>query len=128
MSILNRIKKIEQKTLTQSIEEKEPEICKHPPSMFKLRRDYPASGYVDHRLVVKGHCNVCGFDDYLWAFYDLTEEQEARRQELFNSSAFWEGQAYDLQLINAGLISYTLYPPSPEVQIKFTGKVSIRTF
>ncbi len=84
-------------------------------------RVYPVKGYSDQRLVVKGHCNACGFDDYLWSYYSLTEEQECRRQEL----NFWEGNAYDLELLNAGLISYALYPPSPEVQIKFTGKVSI---
>jgi len=125
MSIENRLKKLEQNILIQPIEYSEPEICEHPPSMFALRRDYPASGYSDHRLVIKGHCNVCGFDDYLWAFYDLTEEQEERRQELRYASKFWESCAYDIELINAGLLRYALYPPSPEVQIKFTGKVSI---
>ncbi|HLM60911.1 MAG TPA: hypothetical protein VK308_08915, partial [Pyrinomonadaceae bacterium] len=102
MSIENRLKKLEQNILIQPIEYSEPEICEHPPSMFALRRDYPASGYSDHRLVIKGHCNVCGFDDYLWAFYDLTEEQEERRQELRYASKFWESCAYDIELINAG--------------------------
>ena len=125
MNILNRIKKLEQNALIQPIEESEPEICEHPPSMFELRRDYPASGHADKRLVIKGHCNVCGFDDYLWSFYALTEEQGERRQELRSASKYSEACAYDLELIKAGLLRYALYPPSPEVQIRFTGKVSI---
>lgn len=126
MNIKNRIKKLEQDFSIESIEEiEEAEICEHPPSMFNFRRDYPATGHSDRRLVVMGHCNKCGFDDYLWSFYALTEEQEERRQELKYASDFWGSMAYDLELINVGLIRYTLFPPSPEAQMKFTGKISI---
>lgn len=126
MNLKTRLEKLEQNLLIESIEEIEKaEICEHPPSMFLLYRVYPAKGHSDRSLVVKGHCNGCGFDDYLWSFYALTEEQEAHRQELRYSSNFWGSQAYDLELINAGLMSYALFPPSPEVQIKFTGKVTI---
>ena len=126
MNLKKRITKLEQNLPITSIEEiEEAKACEHPPSMFALRREYPATGYSDHRLVIKGHCNACGFDDYLWSFYALTEEQEARRWELKRASKFWEGMAYDLELINAGLIRYALFPPSPEVQMRFTGKVSI---
>jgi hypothetical protein len=125
MNIKNRLKKIEQNSSLEPKEADAPEVCEHPPSMFRLRRDYPAKGYPDRRLIIMGHCDVCGFDDNLWAFYSLTEEQEARRQELQRASDFWALDAYELELVNAGLIRYAVYPPSPEVQIKFTGKVSV---
>lgn len=126
MNLRSRIRKLEQNVSMELIEEiEEAKICEHPPSMFNLRRDYPATGHADHRLVIMGHCDACGFDDYLWSFYALTEEQEARRWELKRASKFWEGVAYDLELINAGLIRYTPFPPSPEVQMRFTGKVTI---
>jgi hypothetical protein len=126
MNLKTRLEKLEQNFLIESIEPvEEVKICEHPASMFKLYRCYPAKGHSDRRLVVKGHCNVCGFDDYLWSFYALTDEQETRRQELIYASDFWGSQAYDLELIKAGLISYALFPPTPEVQMRFTGKVSI---
>jgi hypothetical protein len=125
MNIKNRIRKIKTNPPVKQAAESEPEVCQHPPSMFKLYRDYPATGYSDSRLVVKGHCDSCGFDDYLWFGYSLTKEQGARRQKLIYASDYWAQCAYDLKLINAGLISYVLYPPSPEVQIKFTGEVKI---
>lgn len=126
MNLKKRVTKLEQIFLVESIEEiEEAEMCEHPPSMFVLYRCYPAKGHSDRSLVVKGHCNNCGFDDYLWSFYALTEDQEAKRQELKYSSDFWGLNAYDLELINAGLMSYALFPPSPEVQMKFTGRVSI---
>jgi hypothetical protein len=31
--------------------------------------------------------------------------------------------AYELELLESGLIRYTIFPPSPEVQIKFTGRI-----
>ena len=125
MNIKNRLKNLEQIASAKTTVNNEPEICEHPASMFNLRREYPATGYSDRRLVIMGHCNVCGFDDYLWSFNALTEEQEIRRWELKYASKFWESMAYDLDLINAGLLRYALYPPSPEVQIQFTGEVQV---
>ncbi len=120
MQLKQRIKQLEQKLLVKSpAGSQERQECEHPPSMLKLYRVYPATGYSDRRLVTKGHCNACGFDDYLWSFYALTEEQEERRQSL----DFWECMAYELELLESGLIRYTVFPPSPEVQIKFTGRI-----
>jgi hypothetical protein len=125
MNIQNRLKKLEQNSLTIETETTDCEAkpCEHPPSMFNLRRDYPAKGCLDRRLVTKGHCDNCGFDDYLWSFYNLTEEQENRRYELrHHSSEYYASDAYDLELIAAGLIKYALYPLPAEVQIRFTGR------
>jgi hypothetical protein len=125
MNIQNRLQKLERNSFSEPEEADAPEVCEHPASMFKLRRDYPATGYSDRRSVIVGHCNACGFDDYLWSFNALTEDQENRRWELKYSSKFWESMAYDLELIEAGLIRYALFPPSPEVQMRFTGKVTV---
>ncbi len=123
MNILSRLKKLEANNfpnLGERIEEATaPEICEHSASMFKFYRDFPAKGYSDQRLVTKGHCNACGFDDYLWSFYALTEEKEHRRQEL----GFWERMAYEVELIEAGLIKYSIFPTSPEVQMRFIRRV-----
>jgi hypothetical protein len=121
MNILTRLQNLERNIYPEPKEAGAPEVCEHPASMFKLRRDYPPKGYSDRRLVTKGHCNACGFDDYLWSFYALTEEQETRRQEL----GFFERMAYEVELIEVGLIKYALFPPPPEVQIRFTGKVTV---
>ena len=129
MNIKNRLTKIEQTITSQrenkAAEDTETQCCEHPLSMFLLYRDYPPKGSLDRRLVVKGHCNGCGFDDYLWSFYNLTEAQETQRQELIDASDFFESMAYDLSLINAGLVGLTLFPPSPEIQARFTGKADI---
>lgn len=125
MNIRSRIKKLENEIGEVNPEIQEPVVCEHPPSMINLRRDYPAYGYEDRRLVVMGHCNACGADDFIWSHFALTEEQEARRSELIDGSHFWAHQAFDLELLNAGLIKYTLYPPSQEVQRRLTGKVTI---
>ena len=108
MNIQNRLKKIEQNLSTKPNTGIGPGVCEHPPSMFKLRQDYPVTGYADRRSVIVGHCNACGFDDFLWSHYALKDEQEEHRQELKYASKFWEWQAYDLELINAGLIKYAL--------------------
>lgn len=127
MNINNRLKKMESQIVKEDSEscDDKMEICEHPPSMFTLRQEYPATGYCDRRMVICGHCNLCGFDDYLWSYYALTEEQEFHRQQLKYASDFWGLNSYYLELLNAGLISYAVYPPSPEVQMKFTGKVTI---
>jgi hypothetical protein len=123
MNIKSRLQKLEQNSLTIEAETEDCEACEHPPSMFHLRREYPPKEYADRRLITMGHCDVCGFDDHLWSYNALTEEQERRRQELKNASDFWGEIAYELELINAGLIKYALYPPPAEVQIRFTGRL-----
>ena len=42
------------------------------------------------------------------------EDTETQRQELIGASDFFANMAYDLSLINAGLIGLTLFPPTPE--------------
>lgn len=120
MQLKQRIKRIEQR-MPMPVAIQEAKECKHPSADFDFYKDYPATGYEGERSVVKGHCNICGFDDYLWSFNALTEEQEQKRWELRMASQFWAGMEYDLSLINQNLLCYTPWSRISEVK-EYYGK------
>jgi hypothetical protein len=95
--------------------------CNHPRESFHFYRVFAPLGYRSRGLITKGHCDHCGFDDYLWADYRLTEDHERRRDDL--KSDYREAWAYDLELINAGLIDYVPFPPPLAVQTQYTVRI-----
>lgn len=113
MQLKRRIKRIESRISPVAVICEETE-CQHPSADFNFYKDYPAKGYEGERLVVKGHCNICGFDDYLWSFNALSDEQEERRWEL--RSQFWAANDYDLSLVNQNLLRYTPWSRIEEVK------------
>ncbi len=76
---------------------------------------YAPTEYLSKRLITKGHCNNCGFDDYLLSFSRLTDDQEIRRFELQYASDYQGSIDYDLELIAGGFMDYTAFPPPVEV-------------
>jgi hypothetical protein len=98
--------------------------CTHSGAAMHFYRVRPPMGYRTRELITKGHCNACAFDDYIFAFLNLTPEQEARRWELRDTSGGWRAdQAYLLELIDAGLIDFVPFPPPPEIEEAFTTNI-----
>lgn len=133
MNIKARLEKLE-----QSVKPKEEPLsiwqqvylrqlnCDHSPSAFHFYREYPPKGYRNHELITKGHCDGCGFEDYMWSVYHLTDEQEDRRQDLMYGSDSRKARAYDLELIDAGLLDYVAFPPPVEEQLRYSARTPVR--
>jgi hypothetical protein len=104
MQIRSRIKRLEAKVFPAS-KVKVWKQCEHPENAVSFYRDYPAKGCDDRRLVVKFHCEKCGFQDKLWRENSLTDEQRTYFYYLGQSS-FWDVQQFEAEAANSGLLTY----------------------
>ena len=124
MGISNRLQRLESKLKGEpeslTTYESKQFKCEHPPSAFRLYQDHPPAGYQPRCMITKGHCDSCGFDDYMLEDLGLTQDHHDRRCELNDTGDYHERRTYDLELIAAGLMNYVSFPPPLEIQERFT--------
>lgn len=135
MNISNRLEKLERSRNGNG--NYQPEECQHPPGAFKVHQDYPClwretkegelqSPYrwtkhilariSDHRLVIKGHCNKCGYESYLWDVTHTTEDQMDRLMELFFEGDREAHGVYATWLVENGYLDFVPWPPTQELR------------
>lgn len=147
MNIRNRLSKLEAEILPE--EEKlsfgeqvfrKQNACDH--IGIHLRQDYPclwrkpendserynARGsdvlgrFGEHKLVIKGHCDRCGYDQPLWDASNLMPNQWKRYCSLlagnddYGSESYHQADYYAGWLITNGYLSFTPWPPSEELR------------
>ena len=102
----------------ENIEERFCEIGQHPDKAFYLYRSQ-AFGWSELTpqpgLVIKGHCNRCGYDGYLWELIQAMEDQLDRMAELGNEQTP-EGRECIADLMREGLVTFTPWTNDPEQQ------------
>jgi len=135
MKIQDRLEQLE-KIATDTLATNRPYVaCEHPASSFHIRQDYPAlwtkgadgkSVLKSHpkapRLIVKGHCDSCGYDDTLWDVRNLSPGQWDRlcdlggyENHMYGTDTYHQYDYYAGWLIDNGYLQFVAWPPTKEI-------------
>ena len=111
MNLSKRLTKLESEAAREDDKDDFEMRCpdgQHPPAMFHFYRDYSSHPQHSHRLITKGHCDHCAFDDYFFDVTNTTKEQWHRVNELDHGA---ERDDYIARLITEGVLDYVDWPP-----------------
>ncbi len=91
--------------------------------MFPLCIDATASAApMAPRLIIKGHCDNCGYDDTLWDVRNLLPDQWKRLCDLsghgnhtYGPDTYHQYDYYGGWLIDNGYLQFVAWPPTKEI-------------